>query len=153
MKISFTVFGHCEPQGSTKAFMPKGARFPVVTSDNAKLKPWRQQITRTAIDELAGEIAPKEQAVTLKLDFYVARPASKPKRITQPITRPDLDKYIRAVKDGLKGAAYEDDSQVCTIIAAKHYGTPERVEITVATSDEAVTLVRESETRTMQLFA
>lgn len=153
MKISFTVFGHCEPQGSTRAFIPKGWSRPVLTSDNKKLGPWRQQITRTAIDELAGEIAPKETAVTLKLDFYVARPASKPKRITQPITRPDLDKYIRAVKDGLKGAAYEDDSQVCTIIAAKHYGTPERVEITIATAEEASAVIRESESRTMQLFA
>lgn len=149
MKISFVVYGKCEPQGSMKLFIPKGAKFPIATSDNPKLKPWRQQITRTALETLQGEIIRRDIGVTLKLDFFVERPATKPKRITRPTTRPDLDKYCRAVKDALKGAAYEDDSQVCDLIASKHYGVPERVEITVATNNEAAAIYSES----MELFA
>ena len=149
MKVTFQVFGKPEPQGSIKAFVPKGWTRPVLTSDNSKLKPWRQQITRVAIESFSGEIIPSGTAVALKLDFFIERPASKPKRITHPTTRPDLDKYCRGVLDALKGVVYEDDSQVCMAILSKSYGTPERVEITVATNNEAFEL----QTETLELFA
>ncbi len=40
--IEFTVYGVPIPQGSTKAFVPKGWTRPVVTHDSARTKPWRQ---------------------------------------------------------------------------------------------------------------
>lgn len=81
--ISFTVYGHPEPQGSTKAFLPKGWKRSIITTDNAKLKPWRQQLTRAALEATHGEIPfPKGAAVALSLKFYLARPASVSRRRT-----------------------------------------------------------------------
>src|ERR1700693_1389314 len=82
MKISFTVYGKPEPQGSTRAFIPKGWNRAVITSDNAELKPWRQQITRTAIEEFpkqnGGRCDPiaRDVPVFVRMDFYLKRPAS-----------------------------------------------------------------------------
>src|SRR6185369_17739711 len=42
--IQFVVLGIAQPKGSARAFMPKGARFPVVTSDNRNLKAWERSV-------------------------------------------------------------------------------------------------------------
>jgi len=156
MKITFQVFGHPEPQGSTRAFVPKGWKRPIITSASAKQKPWRQEVTRTAIDaaEKSGcEIIPRETAVAILLNFYLLRPPSKPKRVTRPTTKPDWDKLSRSICDSLTGIFFEDDSQICDAIVSKHFGTPERVEITVATAGPAVEMVEQSKARSLELFA
>jgi len=48
-----------------------------------------------------------------------------------PVTRPDIDNYIKSVMDALNGVAYEDDSQVVTLTAAKLYSVDPRVEIQI----------------------
>ena len=143
MRISYTVFGKCEAQGSAKAhgfFNPKTGKFQAkVTHDSPKLIPWRQQLARTAMDEMAkansGDVTPIDRKIPVyvKLDFFVARPPSIPKKIIEPITRPDLDKYMRAIFDSLTGSVITDDSQITRSIVAKHYGSPERVEIVIST--------------------
>jgi len=135
--ITFTVFGHPEPQGSMKAFMPKGARFPVVTSANKKLIPWRQEIARTALNEMAKEREGLEEPfgreipICVRLDFYLARPASLPKRAVWPVKKPDFDKLCRGAIDAMTGIVYVDDSQVVQCIIAKWYGSPERTKISI----------------------
>lgn len=153
MILRFTVFGHPEPQGSTRAFIPKGWKRPIITSDNKDLKSWRQEVTRAAIESACGEIISKENSVTLLLEFFLSRPASKPKRITMPTVKPDVDKLCRGVFDSLKGVIYEDDSQVCRAIISKDYGSPERVEITVATLADGVQIAEKSRSETLALFA
>jgi Holliday junction resolvase RusA-like endonuclease len=154
--ISFTVYGHPEPQGSTKAFIPKGWTRPIITSDNKKLKPWRQEISRAALDAMAkereglAEPFAREVPVCVRLDFFLARPASLPKRCTWPVKKPDSDKLCRGVLDALTGVVFVDDSQVVQLIAAKWYGQPERVTISVATAKGAEAELRES---TRDLFA
>lgn len=127
--ITFTVFGKPAPQGSMRAFMRPGMRFPVVTSDNAATRPWRQEITATAI---ALKVLPFEKniPVEITLNFYFARPKSANKRKGMTV-RPDLDKTVRAVFDALKGVLLHDDAQVVEVHARKHYGGPERVEIRI----------------------
>jgi len=44
--LTFFVPGIPAPQGSMRAFMPKGARFPVVTADNPKTT--RKRATKPA---------------------------------------------------------------------------------------------------------
>jgi Holliday junction resolvase RusA-like endonuclease len=139
MKISFTCYGHPEPQGSTRAFVPKGWTRPVITSDNPKVKPWRQQISGVAMDAFAaargGLVEPfaKELPVCVQLYFFIEKPASVAKKRTQPTVKPDVDKLVRSVLDALTGVAFVDDSQVCAVFATKAYGIPERVEVVVET--------------------
>ena len=161
MRIAYTVFGKCEAQGSAKAhgfFNPKTRKFQAkVTHDNAKLIPWRQQLARTAMGEMAkangGDVTPIDRKIPVyvKLDFFVARPASIPKKITEPTTRPDLDKYMRAIFASLTSSIITDDSQITRSVVAKHYGSPERVEIVVST--EADFFEEPAVRQTMELFA
>jgi crossover junction endodeoxyribonuclease RusA len=127
--IFFTVFGHPEPQGSTRAFIPRGWKRPIITSDNKSLKPWRQELMRSALEANRGGLIERETPVCVRLDFYLERPASLAKKYFRPVKKPDVDKLIRAVFDSLTGTLIVDDSQIVKLIVSKYFGTPERVEI------------------------
>lgn len=128
--IQFTVFGKPEPQGSTRAFIPRGWTRPIITTSSKKMKPWRQQITGSAIDAKGIKLWKREEGgVRLHLIFFYSRPPSLAKKWTLLNKKPDIDKLARCVLDALTGIAYEDDSQVIVLHTVKMYGTPERVEI------------------------
>lgn len=115
------VYGPPVPQGSTRAFVVKGkAR---VTHDNAKVKPWRQEIAATA---RAHGVRVQAGPMTLVATFWLPRPLSRPKRASAPDRRPDLDKLVRAVLDALTGIAWHDDGQVVAITATKEYAMAEQ---------------------------
>ena len=127
--ITFTVYGTPKPQGSTRAFIPKGWKRAIITTDNKQLKPWRQQITGTAI---ALGMIPIEGGVAMTLRFYFKRPKSVAKTRLRPTVKPDLDKLVRGCLDALTGIAYKDDSQVVQFTEiSKHYDDVERAEISV----------------------
>jgi crossover junction endodeoxyribonuclease RusA len=131
--IEFTVLGTPRPQGSMKAFVIKGQTR--LTSDNAKMKPWRQQVGMTALAERAEigcyEVwAGRHVAVGISMDYYFARPKSARKRLLH-VVKPDRDKLDRAIGDALKGVLFEDDGQIVEGTSRKHYGLPERAEIKV----------------------
>jgi Holliday junction resolvase RusA-like endonuclease len=125
-----------QPQGSVKAFMIGGR--PRLTTDNSNLKPFRSEVTECAKTAMwnAGyqePMAGKHVAVELAVDFFFAKPASVGKKRPYPTVKPDIDKTCRSVLDSLTGIAFHDDAQVIAINARKHYGSPERVEVTVTT--------------------
>ena len=86
-----------------RAFIPKGWNRAVITTDNTRLKPWRQQITCTAIDELPKqnfglcEPIARDIPIFVRMDFYLKRPASLPIKFAHATKRPDWDKLSRAV--------------------------------------------------------
>lgn len=127
--INFTVYGTPRPQGSTRAFWKPGMQRAVITTDNKKLKPWRQQISDTAVS-LNAQMFPRETPVEVTMNFYFMRPKSAKKRLGMTV-KPDGDKLVRAIFDAITGVLIEDDSQVVEFHARKHYGGPERAEIQV----------------------
>jgi Holliday junction resolvase RusA-like endonuclease len=132
--ISFTVLGRPEPQGSIKAFMVAGR--PRLTSDNAKMKPYRQQVGHTALlaraDIGCSDIwAKRHQPVSVSYAFYFAKPKSARRDRTAPAVKPDIDKLIRSTTDAMTGILYADDGQIVVVLATKRYGLPERAEITL----------------------
>jgi crossover junction endodeoxyribonuclease RusA len=134
--MKFTVYGKPQPQGSSRAFMVKGR--PVITSTNKNLKSWRQEVSVTAQASIAmsGEvIIARPHAVNLRVDFYFDRPQSLKKSLTENTKRPDMDKLLRGLSDALTGIAYEDDAQIIALTAAKHYGSPERTEVSLSSTE------------------
>lgn len=119
--IRFEVYGKPEPQGSSRAFVNKATGRAVVTSANPALKDWREQVAGEARAKMIG-FPPLEGAVTVGVVFWLARPASVKR--TRPTVKPDLDKLVRAILDGLTGVAYRDDAQVVTVSAEKRYCDP-----------------------------
>jgi Holliday junction resolvase RusA-like endonuclease len=143
-RLNFTVFARPEPQGSMKGFVipGKGGRKPraILTSDNKKLKPYRQELTNTATQELVdlgiqAPFAGKHVPVRLSCKFYLEKPASVAKKRERLVVKPDLSKLIRSTEDALTGIMYADDAQIVEGEYAKLYSTPERVEIWVQILD------------------
>jgi crossover junction endodeoxyribonuclease RusA len=136
MILTFTVFGTPQPQGSARAFMHKGAKFPTVTSDNPKNRPWRQEIALTAIAQMKHEklaLVDNKTPLRVEASFYFDPPQSAKRKIHKT-TRPDGDKLLRSLLDALTGIVYADDSQVSQFEVYKFFGAPSRVEIKI--SDE-----------------
>lgn len=130
MEYTFTVYGVPVPQGSLKAFHPKGCKHPVLTSDNTKLKPWRQQVAEVAMIEATGRMRPTG-GVEVHVDFFFDKPKSAPKKVTEKTTKPDIDKLLRGILDALTGIAYVDDAQVVRSSQSKQFGSPARAVIRV----------------------
>lgn len=123
--LSFVVFGQPAPQGSVKAHVQGGRA--VVTSDNKKLRPWRDSVMWAARDALEKHSErptfPMIGPVDLRIEFWLYRPKNRSKTIdVLPLVPPDLDKLIRAVNDSLVNAGIvRDDSQVTDIRTSKRY--------------------------------
>jgi crossover junction endodeoxyribonuclease RusA len=136
LSIEFTVYGLPVPQGSTRAFIPRGWKRAIVTADNKKTKPWRQEIAGAcyaAIGRQAG--AGPNVPIRIEVRFFFPRPKSLKKSVLDKTTKPDIDKLVRAALDALTGIAFDDDSQVTELHACKLFGTPPRMEIKITEAD------------------
>jgi Holliday junction resolvase RusA-like endonuclease len=125
------VKGTPAPQGS-KRHVGNGR----MVEQSPNLAPWRALVTQAAVAARYAKPlwAPAPDApLALGITFTVARPVShwrtgkhshllRNTAPAHPISRPDLDKLIRAVMDGLADAgAMTDDSRVISISAMKQY--------------------------------
>lgn len=127
--VTFHVTGIPQPKGSTRAFVPKSwaaqaaaagttAR-AIVTSDNPEAKGWQQLVAEQA--QLACDGVWFEGAVTVSLLFTLPRPKSLPRKVSQHLRKPDVDKLARLVLDGLTGILIADDAHVVELLARKAY--------------------------------
>ena len=124
--VTFRARGVPQPQGSMRAFVPKGWRRAVITSDNPKLGDWRRLVAAAA----PGRV-PFDGAVRVTLHFDLPRPRSLPRRVVDHVKRPDLDKMARGCLDALTGVLFRDDSQVVELRATKGYGVEVGVTVMV----------------------
>lgn len=84
---------------------------------------------------------PLEGAISMMLTVYRSTPKSFSNKKTaaaeaghiQPTTKPDVDNYLKGVKDALKGIIWKDDSQVVEVFARKRYSTRPRIEVKIKT--------------------
>jgi Holliday junction resolvase RusA-like endonuclease len=128
MPISFEVPGEPQPQGSTKAFKHRRTGRVMVTSDNARLRPWRDAVAWHARQALLGG-GPLIGPVKVRVEFRFSRPGGhfgkrglRPAAPREHVVRPDLDKLVRAVLDALSDAGvWRDDAQVVETRARKQY--------------------------------
>lgn len=67
----------------------------------------------------------------LTLTFGMLRPASAPKRVVAPATRPDIDQYIKLVLDAGNGVLWNDDAQIVSLSARKVFAVAPFVRISV----------------------
>jgi len=132
MALTFTVPGEPVPQprprvstrgGFARAYVP--AKHPVHA--------YRAAIANAARVAGAGVHG---EPVGVLIDLVWERPKShmrksgvKPDAPQYP--RCDVDNAAKAVLDALNGVAWEDDSQVCSLTVAKHYGTEARTVVQI----------------------
>lgn len=73
---------------------------------------------------------PLEGPITLDMIFTLPIPSSKSNRVKTamaageilPVSKPDLDNYVKFVCDALNGLLWQDDAQIVSITAHKAYG-------------------------------
>ena len=73
--------------------------------------------------KLARKYAPQEPwggAIKLTIVFFIKRP-KRPKCRAVPMTRPDLDNYLKGVLDACNGIFWVDDGQVVEFFVAKEW--------------------------------
>ena len=86
-----------------------------------------------------GVISPLTGAIKMTVDIYRGIPKSwtlKKQELAaqgalRPTLKPDVDNYVKGVKDALNGVVYVDDSQVVALFISKWYSREPRVEIVV----------------------
>lgn len=134
MMIQFTVYGEPVAQGRPK-FSTAGG-FPKAY-DPAKSRHYKDYV-RLAATEHAPAV-PLEGPLGMVLTVYRSTPKSFSKRKAAlaedgkltPTTKPDVDNYLKGVKDALKGVIWRDDSQVVEVYARKRYSARPRIEVKI----------------------
>lgn len=132
--IEFTVYGEPVAQGRPRA-----------TTINGRVKmydPKKSSEYKNYIRLVASQHAPKELLDgPLQLDVKIYKPTlksfSKKKKemaeqgVLRPTTKPDVDNYVKAIKDALKNVIWKDDSQVVDLQVSKYYSEKPRIEVKI----------------------
>jgi Holliday junction resolvase RusA-like endonuclease len=132
--IEFTVYGEPVAQGRPRATTINGrARM----YDPAKSRNYKQYIKLAAADHRPEKLL--DGPLKLEVDIFRSIPKSMPKYKRQmieqgtyrPIVKPDVDNFIKGIKDGLNGVIWEDDKLIVELIVRKWYSDSPRVEVKV----------------------
>jgi Holliday junction resolvase RusA-like endonuclease len=125
MKIHATILVEPAPKLRPRVAVKGGKKF-VYT-------PHKTVHTENLIREALADKEAFGEGVPIKLwaVFYRPRPKSLPKRVTMPVTKPDLINYLSLLADAIEKYAYQSDSQITSIVSSKRFGTPPRIEITL----------------------
>lgn len=140
--IQFTVYG--EPIAQAR---------PRATTINGHVRmydPKKSSDFKDYVKLVASEKAPEillEGALEMTVRIYRPIPKNFSKRKTtqaeagvfRPTTKPDVDNYIKAVKDALKNVIWKDDSQVVSLTVGKWYSQKPRVEVQIYPIEEEQT--------------
>jgi len=153
MKRTLTVLGKPKPQGSMRAFLPKGGKFPVTVSADQGVYKYRADI-QSAFKRKYDDPMPLKGPIVLHCVFLFRRPdshfmpvsprkgraAREELRATAPVmhhlSTPDVDKLVRAVGDALTGFAFVDDKQVSDLWANKRWGDADMTIIDILTPEQ-----------------
>ncbi len=138
-QVAFKVHGQPVQQGSKKAFVVNNRA--VIVDDNKKqLKSYRNDIASAGREQMDTD--PWRIPVHVNIDFLMARPKShfgtgknaENVKESAPLwhaSKPDIDKLVRSVLDGITGVVIHDDSQVAALLVTKMYGTSPQTVVTV----------------------
>lgn len=132
--IRFTVYGEPVAQGRPRATSVNGH---VRLYDPKKSRDYKQYIRLVASEHKPDKLF--EGPLSMKVAIYkpTLKSFSKKKRQAaekgeiRPTTKPDVDNYIKAIKDALKSVIWKDDSQVVELHVSKWYSENPRIEVEI----------------------
>jgi Holliday junction resolvase RusA-like endonuclease len=134
--IQFVVYGEPVAQGRPKASrIGNGVRM----YDPQKSRDFKDYVRLVASEHAPAALL----AGPLKMAVDVYRPIpksfSKKKAAAaeagdlRPTSKPDVDNYLKGIKDALKSVIWQDDSQVVEVVVRKWYSKKPRVEVYIET--------------------
>lgn len=134
-RIHFTVPGQPVPKGRAR-FARVGLGVKTFTPEKTVIY---ENLVRMQADAAMASRAPLPGPIRLDIDILLQVPASwSNRRQTKAIEgdiaatkKPDADNVLKAIKDGMNGVVYVDDSQVVEIRVSKRYGAIPGVSVVV----------------------
>lgn len=132
--IRFTVYGEPVAQGRPRASTKGGF---VRMYDPKKSKDYKDYVRLAAAEHAPAALL--EGPLGMVLTVYRSTPKSFSKKKAElaevgeirPVSKPDVDNYLKGVKDALKGVIWKDDSQVVEVFAQKRYSARPRIEVKI----------------------
>ena len=132
--IQFTVYGEPVAQGRPRASTQGGF---VKMYDPEKSKDYKHYVRLAAGQHAPAK--PLEGPLSMVMIAYRPIPKSFSKKKAAaaergeilPVSKPDVDNYLKGVKDALKGIIWGDDSQVVDAFARKRYSARPRIEVKI----------------------
>ena len=136
MQIQAVILMEPVPKGRAKVAVVKG--HAQMYTPKKTVKSEAQVITE--IRHSLGKVQPFPQGAPVRLIaiFYRTRPKNLAKKVLKPVKKPDLDNYLKLLKDALDGFAFPNDSQVTTTLVKKRFaevGTFPRIEFLLEDDD------------------
>ncbi|MCU9614113.1 RusA family crossover junction endodeoxyribonuclease [Caldibacillus lycopersici] len=132
--IKFTVYGEAVAQGRPRATTVNGQ---VRMYDPKKSSDFKKYVKLVASQHKPKEVL--KGPISMKVDIYKPslKSFSKKKILAaeqgelRPTTKPDVDNYVKGIKDALKSVIWKDDSQVVELHISKWYSENPRIEIEI----------------------
>ena len=125
-EIQFTIPGKAVPKGRSRSFLQKGK---IINTTPPKTRNY-ENLVKLCAYQIKPE-KPLDEPLALYMVIYVQRP-KKPKS-EYPITRPDIDNYIKSVFDGCNEILFTDDKLIVDLSAVKRYSVNPRIEVKIKT--------------------
>lgn len=128
--IEIVIDGECVPKGRPR-FTRNGHTYTPKTTKAYEVRV-KQAIRKADVEKLSGPLR-----VEIVVYRGIPKSFSKKKRDDAlregilPVTKPDLDNYIKSVLDACNGILFEDDNAICEIHAKKLYGDTAKVVLRV----------------------
>lgn len=135
--ISFEIMGDPVAQGRPRAGKTFAGK--TVLYDPAKSREFKQYVKLIASQHQPQELI--SGPIYLSVDVYRPIPKkyqTKPKLeliekgLLLPTTKPDVDNYVKGVKDGLSKIIWQDDSQVVSLNVRKFYSMTPKVFVNIS---------------------
>lgn len=132
--INFTIYGTPIAQGRPRASTRGGF---VKMYDPAKSRDFKKYVKLVASEHRPVSLLEGPLALEVKIfkpslkNFSKRKKAEAEQGIIRPVTKPDVDNYVKGIKDALNQVIWKDDSQVVDLHISKWYSETPRVEVTV----------------------
>jgi Holliday junction resolvase RusA-like endonuclease len=137
--IQFTVYGTPVAQGRPR-FSSQGGFTRAY--DPKKSKDFKKYVKLVAAEHRPKKLfeGPLQLFIrvykpTLK-NFSKKKLAAAESGELRPVTKPDVDNYVKGIKDACNQILWKDDSQVVELLASKWYSEKPRIEIMVVPIDQ-----------------
>lgn len=137
--IDFTVLGEPVAQARPRATTINGH---VRMYDPKKSKDFKHFVSLVASEYAPSSLLEGPLSLEVKVYKPLLKSFSKKKAAAaesgelRPVTKPDVDNYVKGVKDALKNIIWKDDSQVVELSISKWYSEKPRVEVKIKTLEE-----------------
>lgn len=134
MNIRIEIGGKPEAKGRGRVGKLADGRATVFTP--AHTRKYETRVRDAAYAAMEGR-PPLEGAIFLEMKVYLPVPNSMAKKYValalagdiRPLTKPDIDNYVKSAMDGLNTIVFKDDNQVVALHAEKLYGAIPRMVI------------------------